>query len=303
MPVRTHYDNLQIPQDADAETIRRAYRRLSKQYHPDLNPSEDAMRIMQLINQAYAVLSDPAQRAEHDRWIAAQTQTAPQFTVHIQTTAATQTQHRPHVQAAAAPQTTPKRNNHTLWWLLGTTLLLALLGWQIFQALSQRFAAQQAPAANSALVTEISSAAATSPVVTAIPATPAATIPAETAPTVGYIRPYAAPNGNPWPRESGYIDGYTQTYGRGQMRLYVDNVRNPSDVFAELYLDKQPQPLRTFFIHERSHLILDKLDAGTYHIRYRQLDDGELVTSENVILQASGKEATLYLQRGNAPKH
>ena len=67
--MRTHYDNLQIPRDADEQTIRQAYRRLSKQYHPDLNPSEDASRIMQLINRAYAVLSDPEQRAEHDRWI------------------------------------------------------------------------------------------------------------------------------------------------------------------------------------------------------------------------------------------
>ena len=67
--MRTHYDNLQIPRDADEQTIRQAYRRLSKQYHPDLNPSEDASRIMQLINRAYTVLSDPEQRAEHDRWI------------------------------------------------------------------------------------------------------------------------------------------------------------------------------------------------------------------------------------------
>ena len=57
--MRTHYDNLQIPRDADEQTIRQAYRRLSKQYHPDLNPSEDASRIMQLINRAYTVLSDP----------------------------------------------------------------------------------------------------------------------------------------------------------------------------------------------------------------------------------------------------
>ena len=72
MPIRTHYDNLHISADADAETVKQAYRRLSKQYHPDLNPDPDAHRIMQLINQAYEVLSDPERRAEHDRWIAEQ---------------------------------------------------------------------------------------------------------------------------------------------------------------------------------------------------------------------------------------
>lgn len=295
MPVRTHYDNLQIPQDADAETIRRAYRRLSKQYHPDLNQDEDAHRIMQLINQAYTVLSDPAKRAEHDRWIAAQTQTTPQFTVHIQTAA--HTQRSQPFQAAAAANTPPKRN-FTLWWLLGTTLLLGLLGWQVFQALSQRFAAQT-PASVSV---QPENPAHTTPASEAVAAATAPAPITETAPAVGYIRPYAAPNGNPWPNESGYIDGYVQTYGRGQRHLHVDNVRNPSDVFAELYQDKQPQPLRTFFIRARSYLILDKMDAGSYHIRYRQLNDGETVTSENIILQSGDKEATVYLQRGKPPK-
>ena len=72
MTIRTHYDNLHVAPDADAQTIRQAYRRLSKQYHPDLNTDPDAHRIMQLINQAYEVLSDPQKRAEHDQWIAQQ---------------------------------------------------------------------------------------------------------------------------------------------------------------------------------------------------------------------------------------
>lgn len=67
--IRTHYDNLKVPRDASAEEIRAQYRRLSKKYHPDLNDSPDAARIMSIINKAYEVLSDPAKRAEHDRWI------------------------------------------------------------------------------------------------------------------------------------------------------------------------------------------------------------------------------------------
>jgi curved DNA-binding protein CbpA len=69
--VHTHYDNLKVARNAPPEVIRAAYRTLSKKYHPDHNPdNKEAIRIIQLINAAYEVLSDPARREDHDRWIA-----------------------------------------------------------------------------------------------------------------------------------------------------------------------------------------------------------------------------------------
>lgn len=299
MSVRTHYDNLQVPQDADADAIRRAYRRLSKQYHPDLNQDEDAHRIMQLINQAYSVLSDPEKRAEHDRWIAAQNRPQPQYTIHIRTTPTVPPQ-------AAAPAPPAPRRNPAFWWLLGATALTGLLGWQLFQLFSERYAPQLQAAASAAAAD--SAPAASGAAGGAAPAKPEAKVAplppaiAEAPPQIGYIRPDTAPNGTPWPKASGYIDGYAQTRGRGSMTLYVDNIRNPSDVFAELFAGKGGEPVRTFFIEERSHLILDRLDAGSYHIRYRQLDNGDTLESEQIILQQGGKEATVYLQRAAAAK-
>ena len=70
--MQTHYDNLKISRNATDDEIRAAYRRLSKQYHPDYNDSPDALRIMQIVNRAYEVLSDPVKRAEHNAWIDAQ---------------------------------------------------------------------------------------------------------------------------------------------------------------------------------------------------------------------------------------
>jgi curved DNA-binding protein CbpA len=70
-PVHTHYDNLKVARNAPTEVIRAAYKTLSKKYHPDHNPGNpEAIRIIQLINAAYDVLSDPVKREEHDRWIA-----------------------------------------------------------------------------------------------------------------------------------------------------------------------------------------------------------------------------------------
>ena len=72
--IRTHYDNLQITRTASEAVVRAAYRGLSQQHHPDKNPKdrEAAPRIMKVINEAYAVLSDPARRRQHDEWIDSQ---------------------------------------------------------------------------------------------------------------------------------------------------------------------------------------------------------------------------------------
>ena len=62
-----YYKILQVDPSADPEVITAAYRRLAVKYHPDTNPSPDALPRMQRINEAYAILSDPKQRAVYDR--------------------------------------------------------------------------------------------------------------------------------------------------------------------------------------------------------------------------------------------
>jgi curved DNA-binding protein CbpA len=64
----SHYDRLGIGRSASAQEITRAYRALCRRYHPDLNGGrEDALRMMQAVNEAYAVLRDPARRSSYDR--------------------------------------------------------------------------------------------------------------------------------------------------------------------------------------------------------------------------------------------
>lgn len=68
--IHTHYDNLGVSRNADPAVIKAAYKVLAQKYHPDRNPGNtQAAYIMQLINKAYEVLSDPQARAEHDQWI------------------------------------------------------------------------------------------------------------------------------------------------------------------------------------------------------------------------------------------
>jgi hypothetical protein len=72
--IKTHYDNLQVARNASPEVIRAAYKGLTQRYHPDRHPDDRARcdRVMKIINEAFAVLSDPRKRAEHDAWITQQ---------------------------------------------------------------------------------------------------------------------------------------------------------------------------------------------------------------------------------------
>lgn len=65
-----HYRTLQVTRDADPEVIDRAYRALSRKYHPDrvdASQRPQATTRMQSINDAYSVLRDPAKRAAYDK--------------------------------------------------------------------------------------------------------------------------------------------------------------------------------------------------------------------------------------------
>ncbi|MDI6909774.1 molecular chaperone DnaJ [Nocardioides sp.] len=61
------YELLGVGRDADADAIKKAYRRLARQYHPDVNPDPDAQERFKEISLAYEVLSDPQKRAHYDR--------------------------------------------------------------------------------------------------------------------------------------------------------------------------------------------------------------------------------------------
>jgi len=64
---RDYYELLGVARDAEAEEIRRAYRKLARRYHPDVNKEQGAEERFKEISEAYDVLSDPDKRARYDR--------------------------------------------------------------------------------------------------------------------------------------------------------------------------------------------------------------------------------------------
>jgi curved DNA-binding protein CbpA len=62
------YETLGVRRSDDTATIRKAYRKLAKKHHPDLNPGNpQAAERFKQINAAHDLLSDPERRARYDR--------------------------------------------------------------------------------------------------------------------------------------------------------------------------------------------------------------------------------------------
>jgi hypothetical protein len=280
--VHTHYDNLKVARDAPPEVIRAAYKTLSQRFHPDRNPGNaEAARIMAIINTSYDVLSNPEKRAAHDRWVAEQERLAGQSERGpARTTTAGQARGRPSTSGSGLVGVLSHVLRNWFWY--------GIVGFVIWISV---FDTPSTPP----------------PGPKPYQATPPSAAPQKPA----YVRPATAPNGQPWPATAAYVKGYKRLHTGGLSTVTVDNSRNDSDVFVKLVSLDGPQayPVRTFFIPARGTFTLNKVKAGTYDVRYRDLDSGALSRSESFELeeigmangtQFSNLTMTLYkVQHGN----
>lgn len=66
---RDYYEILGVTKDASSEEIKKVYRRLARQYHPDLNPgNKEAEEKFKTVGEAYEILSDPSRRSQYDQF-------------------------------------------------------------------------------------------------------------------------------------------------------------------------------------------------------------------------------------------
>lgn len=68
MNKKDYYEVLGVSRDADEKTIKSAFRKLAKQYHPDVSKEANAAEKFKEAQEAYAVLSDPEKRSQYDKY-------------------------------------------------------------------------------------------------------------------------------------------------------------------------------------------------------------------------------------------
>jgi hypothetical protein len=85
------------------------------------------------------------------------------------------------------------------------------------------------------------------------------------------LQAQVAPTGDPWPAQSGYIDGYPVGNQGDEMQVLVDNSNNPSPVLVKIYdLDRRSN-VRHAYVLGRAKFLIDKLSAGKYEVRYQNI--------------------------------
>src|SRR6204780_2957960 len=67
-PKHDYYETLSVPRTASEDDIRKAYRKLARKYHPDLNPGDKAAEDrFKNVQEAYDILSEPKKREMYDQ--------------------------------------------------------------------------------------------------------------------------------------------------------------------------------------------------------------------------------------------
>ncbi len=65
---RDYYEVLGVPRNASKDDLKKAFRQLARQYHPDVSSEPNAEERFKEINEAYTVLNDDQKRAAYDRF-------------------------------------------------------------------------------------------------------------------------------------------------------------------------------------------------------------------------------------------
>src|SRR5205085_5351640 len=287
--IHTHYDNLKVARQAPQEVVRAAYKALSQKYHPDKNPGDEkAARIMAIVNTAYNILSDPVRRKEHDDWIAAE-----EWEVEwLESTHGEdgRDRHRGNDGWEAPPAPAPGVPGllrDPRWWLgmalffiagAGAAVLLvqpphilpAALAYSGKPAAAHGADAVSDPGRDGWAIPYGAAVREPAPDIKALAVTQLV-VPARAPDCETDLQSLVAPNGDPWPALSGYLTGYPVGNLGEEMQVVVDNGANPSPVFVKIYdLDRRAN-VRHAYVQAKGRLVIDKLAAGKYEVRYQNI--------------------------------
>jgi hypothetical protein len=317
--IHTHYDNLKVSRHAPQEVIRAAYKALSQKYHPDKNPGDErAARIMAIVNTAYNILCDPVRRKEHDDWIAAE-EWEVEWLESTHGDDGRDKGRGEGWEPRQVPVPSRWRVLRDPRWWGGMVVCLGLgagAAAAIFVLADAPKALPSALAwAGKATPAAVAAPVLVTPTASSAPAALPPDPPAGDAGSDGWAHPAApgegpppeikafavtqlvvpvrapdcetdllgqvAPNGDPWPVQSGYMDGYPVGNQGDEMQVLVDNSNNAAPVLVKIFdLDRRSN-VRHAYVLGRAKFLVDKLAAGKYEVRY-----------QNIVLDGNRTECT-----------
>ena len=272
--VRTHYDNLKVSRDAPIEVIRAAYKSLSQKYHPDRNPNdENAERTIRLINEAYEVLSAPASREQHDKWIKSEEW---KLTHKVDPASAP-----PSSQARAKPTSTSTDKPMPRWLWVALSIILAPINAVLYVARHAVFFVgigiliwlitwsidEYESKSKSTLGGAVNAGGRVAETPNLIPAQPAG-------PSMCSPEMTEAPNGQSWPLYAAYVRPITKAGGFST--ITIDNGKGRSNIYLKLArpTDRKIDGIREAFIPAGSMFKMDKVEPGSYVIKYKDIATG-----------------------------
>ena len=179
MLIKTYYNNLNVANNSSSDVIRAAYKAIIQNCEADLSPNADASRFLKTINDSFAVLSNPVQRAEYDQWLIEQEFVSPdkrklnttfKSTRKVNTTdtnvASKAVEPKPSLDSSESPISAPTNGTNLSRWLIYTgiffAILLALKWFGIFDSNAENTSDEIAQISDSATQPETSSLPASS---------------------------------------------------------------------------------------------------------------------------------------------
>lgn len=282
----THYEHLNVARDATPEQIKRAYRKLAQQLHPDRNPAPNASDLMCELNASHEVLRNPAKRILYDaqlaeeerrsRGLASQAGTrqgAAMYAAAAQPARPAPSAARPG--PAAAPVNKPVRSRRGLRWAAVFVIFCAGGAWMGYE----RNAAQSFVPTEALPVVDPRD----TPASERADLTNAVLTPVITAPEC--IVPVADPLGAAWPVQAGYVKGLPMRKDNGWSQIVIDNAGGQSAVYAKVTDAVGRNAYRYAYIPAGGQFTFARMDAGYYLLKYQMLDTGCVFASSRILLE------------------
>ncbi len=289
----THYEQLNVARDATPEQIKRAYRKLAQQLHPDRNPAPNASDLMCELNACHEVLRNPAKRILYDaqlaederrsRGLSAQNssrQGAAMYAAAAQPGRPAATGARPRAAAggagaAAATMHSPARPRRLWRWGMVFVLFCAGGAWMGYErhAVQSYVPTEALPVVAPVAAPSVPRADLTNAVLTPTIAAPECEV------------PLLDPTGAPWPAQAGYLKGLPMRKDTGWSQIVIDNVGGKSAVYAKVTDAVGRNAFRYAYIPAGGQFTFARMDAGYYLLKYQMLDTGCVFASSRILLQ------------------